>query len=98
MKILTLCLIARALAAQQQQPPPRKAFTPPPTPRVAAPVVAKDEACARDFAKMVDLEGLAQRKYFAELLAFECVKPYEGVYYLNVTAIKSYQATSRSVG
>jgi hypothetical protein len=82
-KILLVFFPAFALC---QKPTP-KPFVPPDTRvYIFSSVLAKDDGCARDYAKTYALNGLSRRKAIAELLTYGCIEQLKGVYRGDVLA------------
>jgi hypothetical protein len=66
-------VIACAAFCQTQAPKVLKAFKPPDL-RIVDPLIAKDEGCAKDLAKVPNMVGLEQRKFLADLFTYGCVR------------------------
>ena len=81
-------LLAESLVAQTKQP--TKSFTPPEDYYTAEPVVAKDEGCAKDYAKALALSGLEQRKMLAELITYKCAEVLPFHYRVLVVESKTF--------
>jgi hypothetical protein len=83
--ILLLTIMSMSLSAQQstKKPPPKPFTPPPPTTDVGTlfggPLL-KDEACSKDYAKSLNMEGLEKRKYIADLITYGCAIALRGVY------------------
>lgn len=86
--VLALLLVIPALS---QTPPKKepKQFKPPDL-QVAGALVAKDEGCAKDLVKSISMEGLAQRKFLAELITYGCVTPLSIQTSLRVYDVKQF--------
>ena len=61
-----------------------------------APMVLKDEGCAKDYAKSLGLEGIAQRKMFAELVQFGCAQKLTGFFLVRIEKIQFLSDPPRS--
>lgn len=53
------------------------------------PVFAEDAGCAKDYAKIFELDGVALRKATAELIAYGCVEKLNGLYSASVVGSMS---------
>lgn len=83
-----LAALTIVLALGQTKPPPKK-FEPPDATLYTSgdTLLIKDEGCAKDHVKALSMEGIQQRKAFADLLLYHCAEklgaelwgPYRGL-------------------
>jgi hypothetical protein len=84
--IAIVVLISSLTSAQEKKDP--KPFAPPEDPVLFNQFVAKDEACVRDYAKSLKMDGLELRKYLAELVTYGCIRKAEGTYLAKILNVK----------
>ncbi len=96
MKILIWMVLGAWIASTQTPPKERKVFKPPDL-RAIRPVIAKDEGCAKDVAKAVFMEGLAQRKFLVDLLSYGCVHVVSGIPLIHVFDIRDFGEGTKKV-
>ena len=101
MKILIGCLVCMlAITGMAPAQPPKKAtrpFLPPVIFPLTNPIIAKDEPCIRDLTKALALEGLAERKFLADLFKYGCLNRVEGIFNVSITAVHLYRVGPRQV-
>lgn len=78
--LLFACAFAIVQARAQDKPFAKatKPFAPPSEFYVDGAPIAKDEGCAKDYARALSLSGLDQRKMLADLVTYHCVEVLEG--------------------
>lgn len=54
----------------------------------------KDPGCAKDFLKSTHMEGLEQRKFFADLMEYGCGKVLDGLYYVTILEVQTIDKTA----
>ena len=73
-----------------QSPKPLKTFVPPKLLEyVVEPVLAKDDACARDYAQALAVSGVEQRKQLAALITYGCIEAIHGIYHVFIGESRS---------
>ena len=77
--LFLLSCVAGSLCAQTRHA--TRPFTPPEEYYTSRPAVAKDEGCARDYARALALEGIEQRKMLADLVRYGCLDIMDGAVY-----------------
>ena len=92
MRVLIVTLFATVLLGQQKKDPPRP-FIPPDltlyvSGTVLGTVLVKDEGCARDYLRMLQMEGVEQRKTIVDLDRYGCVETLSGLYMARVLTTK----------
>ena len=90
--------MACAAFCQTQPAKEHKAFKPPDL-RIIDPLIAKDEGCAKDLAKLPNMVGLEQRKFLADLLTYGCVRlsPCKGMHFVNWLGAREFGEGSKKV-
>jgi hypothetical protein len=73
MKRIHVAFIIAAVAVAQPKTASRTGYA-------IAPLVLKDEGCARDYLRAIAAGGVATRKQLAELVAFGCAEKMTGVF------------------
>jgi hypothetical protein len=91
--IAVAILVLSGMAAQSARAV--KPFTVPENSYVLQPAVAKDEGCARDYAKALALQGLEQRKMMAELITYKCVEVLPYRYRALIIESRTFDAGSQ---
>jgi hypothetical protein len=81
--VLLVCAAFCQTASKKELRP----FTPPEF-RAVNPLIAKDEGCAKDLAKVPRMEGLEQRKFLADLFAYGCVRLSPGEHLVNILGLR----------
>jgi len=91
-------ILAMALAGQQHKA--TKPFKPvgPPQLVIEDPLIAKDEGCAKDLAKVPSLEGIERRKFVTELLLYKCVIFEKGLISVQSLGYKEFGEGKNKVG
>jgi hypothetical protein len=100
MRLVVLVVVLCSALVPQEPKKPLKPFKAPEPPAYAVenPLLAKDEGCAKDYAKALTLEGLEQRKILADLIAFGCVTtPYPGHYLVNILELREFPVGDHKV-
>jgi hypothetical protein len=88
-------VLSSLLGAEQKAAPKR--FTPPDDFFVEDPLLAKDEGCAKDYAKALTLSGLEQRKMVADLVVYKCADTVPGIFTVLITGGKVFDAGSQHI-
>jgi hypothetical protein len=91
-------ILALALAGQQHKA--TKPFKPvgPPQLVIDDPLIAKEEGCAKDLAKVPSLDGLERKKFVTELLLFRCVIFEKGMVSVQSLGYKEFGEGKNKVG
>ena len=97
MKMLVVGALFVCAALGQTQPPKERKVFKPPDLRAFSPLVAKDDGCAKDLVKAAGMEGLAQRKFLADLLAYGCVRVVPGMTLIHVFDLREFGEGTKKI-
>jgi hypothetical protein len=92
LSLVWFTLIVAVVVSGQTLPRATKKFEPPDSMLYAIrPILAKDEGCAKDYAKTQSLSGVDQRKLLADLFAYDCVETLPAIYHGFILETKAFE-------